>query len=159
MLTQSLGLTDQLVESEVIDALASMSGDFIAAHSASVAVRYGSLIRRVLLFFFQAEDGIRDHCVTGVQTCALPISLVKSVNGCHLLLRRFPGFPIHAGCSFASVFCYSPHSKGFAAKRAGEQTLQGFHLVPLARLSCLRDTDLQPTNSAFGLTPVDLVPV
>src|SRR5437588_7397394 len=25
-------------------------------------------------FFFQAEDGIRDHCVTRVQTCALPIS-------------------------------------------------------------------------------------
>src|SRR5947207_4948367 len=27
-----------------------------------------------VFFFFQAEDGIRDHCVTGVQTCALPIS-------------------------------------------------------------------------------------
>src|SRR5256884_5792311 len=27
----------------------------------------------VLLFFFQAEDGIRDVAVTGVQTCALPI--------------------------------------------------------------------------------------
>src|SRR5436190_19064704 len=26
-------------------------------------------------FFFQAEDGIRDHCVTGVQTCALPICI------------------------------------------------------------------------------------
>src|SRR5438132_6055383 len=26
-----------------------------------------------MVFFFQAEDGIRDHCVTGVQTCALPI--------------------------------------------------------------------------------------
>src|SRR5690606_40855717 len=26
-------------------------------------------------FFFQAEDGIRDFHVTGVQTCALPISL------------------------------------------------------------------------------------
>src|SRR5438094_9962929 len=26
------------------------------------------------LFFFQAEDGIRDRTVTGVQTCALPIS-------------------------------------------------------------------------------------
>ena len=25
----------------------------------------------VVFFFFQAEDGIRDHCVTGVQTCAL----------------------------------------------------------------------------------------
>src|SRR5690348_1583039 len=29
-------------------------------------------------FFFQAEDGIRDGQVTGVQTCALPISHVKS---------------------------------------------------------------------------------
>src|SRR5215467_14932585 len=27
-------------------------------------------------FFFQAEDGIRDYKVTGVQTCALPISIV-----------------------------------------------------------------------------------
>src|SRR5256714_2357769 len=29
---------------------------------------------RCLFFFFQAEDGIRDKLVTGVQTCALPIS-------------------------------------------------------------------------------------
>src|SRR5256885_13088266 len=28
-----------------------------------------------IFFFFQAEDGIRDYKVTGVQTCALPISL------------------------------------------------------------------------------------
>src|SRR5207248_4264050 len=27
------------------------------------------------VFFFQAEDGIRDRTVTGVQTCALPISV------------------------------------------------------------------------------------
>src|SRR3712207_9361175 len=34
-------------------------------------------------FFFQAEDGIRDIGVTGVQTCALPILNVKSVYlGC-----------------------------------------------------------------------------
>src|SRR2546422_7973887 len=30
----------------------------------------------ILIFFFQAEDGIRDVAVTGVQTCALPISQV-----------------------------------------------------------------------------------
>src|SRR3989442_6107235 len=30
-----------------------------------------------LVFFFQAEDGIRDADVTGVQTCALPISCVN----------------------------------------------------------------------------------
>src|SRR5699024_12131349 len=33
-----------------------------------------SILVIVLLFFFQAEDGIRDRNVTGVQTCALPIS-------------------------------------------------------------------------------------
>src|SRR3712207_7849500 len=31
-------------------------------------------------FFFQAEDGIRDIGVTGVQTCALPISYTKRVQ-------------------------------------------------------------------------------
>src|SRR5687768_18053664 len=30
-------------------------------------------MRECLFFFFQAEDGIRDVAVTGVQTCALPI--------------------------------------------------------------------------------------
>src|SRR5258708_14130634 len=29
--------------------------------------------RTTIFFFFQAEDGIRDDLVTGVQTCALPI--------------------------------------------------------------------------------------
>src|SRR6266540_6462534 len=31
-------------------------------------------MKNVFVFFFQAEDGIRDRDVTGVQTCALPIS-------------------------------------------------------------------------------------
>src|SRR3989339_1145362 len=30
-------------------------------------------VKLVCIFFFQAEDGIRDWSVTGVQTCALPI--------------------------------------------------------------------------------------
>src|SRR5699024_12793687 len=32
------------------------------------------------LFFFQAEDGIRDRNVTGVQTCALPISTIRELH-------------------------------------------------------------------------------
>src|SRR2546430_17232836 len=32
------------------------------------------VVNPVFFFFFQAEDGIRDLTVTGVQTCALPIS-------------------------------------------------------------------------------------
>src|SRR6266702_6368941 len=34
-------------------------------------------------FFFQAEDGIRDGHVTGVQTCALPISLLHEALRIH----------------------------------------------------------------------------
>src|SRR5260370_9465803 len=34
-----------------------------------------------MIFFFQAEDGIRDSSVTGVQTCALPISRNTCMQG------------------------------------------------------------------------------
>ena len=34
----------------------------------------------LLFFFFQAEDGIRDTSVTGVQTCALPISSMQAIE-------------------------------------------------------------------------------
>src|SRR5256885_6495892 len=34
----------------------------------------------LLFFFFQAEDGIRDYKVTGVQTCALPICTALSTR-------------------------------------------------------------------------------
>src|SRR6266446_10345438 len=33
-----------------------------------------------IFFFFQAEDGIRDYKVTGVQTCALPISPIADAE-------------------------------------------------------------------------------
>ena len=37
----------------------------------------------VVVFFFQAEDGIRDIGVTGVQTCALPISIGEAAIQTH----------------------------------------------------------------------------
>src|SRR5438445_6971545 len=40
----------------------------------------------ILLFFFQAEDGIRDIGVTGVQTCALPISSRQSNSGLAMMV-------------------------------------------------------------------------
>src|SRR5207245_6293667 len=39
----------------------------------------GLVLFILFFFFFQAEDGIRDATVTGVQTCALPIS--RSLSG------------------------------------------------------------------------------
>src|SRR5256885_11349081 len=41
-------------------------------------------------FFFQAEDGIRDYKVTGVQTCALPISPGLGRQAYDRDRRRFP---------------------------------------------------------------------
>src|SRR2546422_5147044 len=38
------------------------------------------IVRFFLFFFFQAEDGIRDVAVTGVQTCALPIWLQNDLS-------------------------------------------------------------------------------
>src|SRR2546430_5731923 len=48
-----------------------------------------------LFFFFQAEDGIRDLTVTGVQTCALPIytiecARVAAARGCDVILFTDP---------------------------------------------------------------------
>src|SRR5205823_8453140 len=46
------------------------------------------------VFFFQAEDGIRDKLVTGVQTCALPIysASVKSGDTTVTLAESVPGW-------------------------------------------------------------------
>src|SRR5687767_15242098 len=41
-----------------------------------------------LIFFFQAEDGIRDKLVTGVQTCALPISGLRGVRSAEQIVRH-----------------------------------------------------------------------
>src|SRR2546429_2791862 len=56
-----------------------------------------------VFFFFQAEDGIRDVAVTGVQTCALPISWTLPFNG-------------RTGCrptaALRSVSCWSSDLRG-----------------------------------------------
>src|SRR3989449_6740233 len=61
----------------------------------------------ILFFFFQAEDGIRDVAVTGVQTCALPIS---------------PLAPFLCVCSSEPfrLALQSPRRSGSRARREGE---------------------------------------
>src|SRR5258708_22713069 len=44
----------------------------------------------MVFFFFQAEDGIRDDLVTGVQTCALPILRIVSDDRCPASLDPLP---------------------------------------------------------------------
>src|SRR6266478_7296601 len=69
-------------------------------------------------FFFQAEDGIRDLTVTGVQTCALPISGATAVSwfwglltaGCSvgmLLLKIFDSRKVLIGAGIGALFSLS----------------------------------------------------
>src|SRR5437764_7957319 len=54
-----------------------MQSEFAPELTQSTVTLYENCIKAILcilFFFFQAEDGIRDTSVTGVQTCALPIS-------------------------------------------------------------------------------------
>src|SRR6266498_5198502 len=50
---------------------------------------FAAVLRFSCFFFFQAEDGIRDADVTGVQTCALPISGMLQVDA-FLAVHRDP---------------------------------------------------------------------
>src|SRR5699024_11670174 len=69
----------------------------------------------LFLFFFQAEDGIRDRNVTGVQTCALPIWLSVPSND-HLLTKTL-----------------------IAATDRGEEVIITWHGKPRAKLVPLAD--------------------
>src|SRR5256885_13291445 len=64
------------------------------------------LTTRLIMFFFQAEDGIRDYKVTGVQTCALPISELNQ----HLPVLRDACARIHQQSSAQIVLAAAPHA-------------------------------------------------
>src|SRR5690554_7122344 len=70
----------------------------------------------MVFFFFQAEDGIRDADVTGVQTCALPISgcpvhgSTKSVPVVQFMFDTSvhpPTSPINTSVTSSSTVCSS----------------------------------------------------
>src|SRR5699024_11552023 len=58
-----------------------------------------------IFFFFQAEDGIRDRNVTGVQTCALPILIISSPS---TGIRFFSGIGTFITKSLAFVYTVTP---------------------------------------------------
>src|SRR5256885_8346270 len=70
-------------------------------------------------FFFQAEDGIRDYKVTGVQTCALPI-----------LLDAPAGPPLTGASSMSAPFALNAALSFFTM--LGELVERSNHAAPLA---------------------------
>src|SRR5438093_5520212 len=67
----------------------------------------------ICFFFFQAEDGIRDWSVTGVQTCALPIS-IRQADSCNAYTVADPSWSPR-GTTPGSPESFSGHS-AFASR-------------------------------------------
>src|SRR5690606_39527086 len=90
--------------------------------------------------FFQAEDGIRDFHVTGVQTCALPISTPAPPAG----VRRTWGTPHVAlgiadvrGIASVPVLGWNGTPSAFEAGAGRAPWIQGIHAdVQIGRASC-----------------------
>src|SRR5215469_14558925 len=118
-----------------------------------------------LFFFFQAEDGIRDLYVTGVQTCALPISLLG--NNANLLnqggvswlgdggeLVVVPGFPVSA----AAAELTARRSAGIASGHRAPPGRQSLIIVKTSSddLSARRIVVPDPYEETFGVISGDL---
>src|SRR2546430_3182222 len=92
-------------------------------------ILYLLYVPHFIFFFFQAEDGIRDLTVTGVQTCALPI---------------FPT-PIPGDCSATAVSVGLPQPGSGERCAASEWTQLHEQLAPIGRvgskLSSLRSEE------------------
>src|SRR5699024_11763767 len=75
---------------------------------------YHVVLSHLIFFFFQAEDGIRDRNVTGVQTCALPICYhIRSHSRSYSL--RYVSYPSRYTSAFAASGRYTRSS--MTAKR------------------------------------------
>src|SRR2546422_9030850 len=102
----------------------------------------------MIFFFFQAEDGIRDVAVTGVQTCALPIlfhgetGISRATAFCRIRIRHarvgVRDSPQHEGSRSleATASGYSPLP--LQTNRNGSAGATALcHRLPRDRVSCL----------------------
>src|SRR5256885_3983192 len=101
-------------------------------------------------FFFQAEDGIRDYKVTGVQTCALPILLGEALGvtlsggiaGIAIALGLGLGIDAWASRSGQQLFFFSARllvgALGFSLLDRKSTRLNSSHLVISYAVFCLK---------------------
>src|SRR3989449_435163 len=102
-------------------------------------------------FFFQAEDGIRDVAVTGVQTCALPISCSSYITGAGLPIywNAMPHSGVQLKCDRGggvTVFCGSTEIGQGSDSILAPIVAEGLGLPPFDVAVVTGDTDLTPVD-------------
>src|SRR2546425_3990170 len=93
-------------------------------------------------FFFQAEDGIRDKLVTGVQTCALPISHHRTL---------WPGC-VRSQVSAGGASSSAPSCAAETLGRLGRSEEHTSELQSLAYLVCRLLLEKKKKNKDYNLS-------
>src|SRR2546427_9302687 len=102
----------------------------------------------MVFFFFQAEDGIRYLTVTGVQTCALPIS---SLFGKGVSSSSMPGVfntAANAGSFFTVLISEKPSSRALRDRKSTR--LNSSHSQISYAVFCLKKKKKQKTHAAHS---------
>src|SRR5437868_15370787 len=94
----------------------------------------------IFFFFFQAEDGIRDRNVTGVQTCALPISVGRAN-----LYRR----PPTARATLARSHALGRLRRALRPRRFGTLFQERQHAGEIGRASCRERVEISVVAEVF----------
>src|SRR6266516_5893895 len=94
-------------------------------------------------FFFQAEDGIRDRTVTGVQTCALPICTEWRA-------AEWPGRPARSHPAWPDASTPDRRSDTLGRRASDRSHLrESARATPASRAGCRRTARRNPTRRTF----------
>src|SRR5207245_5666212 len=99
----------------------------------------------IFFFFFQAEDGIRDATVTGVQTCALPICQAPQVPAADLRRR-----PLALPLSLSRAGLH-PAADGALSVRMGDDARGRRARHEIGRASCREGGGMAGVRGTLGV--------
>src|SRR6185503_8945953 len=122
-----------------------------------------------LFFFFQAEDGIRVVAVTGVQTCALPISQAGTLRHAPAAVHK-EAYAFNLGARYLGFFDRKLWIEAALARRSGDrragddhdqafqsyENVNRFLILESSEFGLDVDTNVTSTRLTVGVGPFDV---